>query len=459
MGEHHHHHDHHPSPHQNHHHGHHQVHHHSHGKVYDHLQKRLEANPVAIPTTPLVRQALSLLFSEEEARLDTQMPGDLATLDRLARITGMPRKRLEVMLEKMADRGLVVDFDRNGEKYYMLLPPLPGFLEFSLAKVRDDIPQKKLAGIWQQVRTTEHEVLYSSLFAGSTQFGRVLSYENTLQENIGHRVCSYDKVSEIIEDSGAIGVVLCHCRHERRLNGEEGCSHPMEVCLALGGGADLLLKHNIARRVEKAEAWDILAQTEELGLVHVLDNVQNKPSFMCNCCPCACGILQSFHNKEPFNTVMTSNFIARVDAAACNGCGRCARACPIGAISLDKVWHPEPGLRASVDESICIGCGVCARPCRKDALRLAPRAERVITPETVFHRMAVMALERNKFQDFLFTDPSKMTHRVGKLFVKSVLRLPRVKQALLQKEVNSKFINLVLDAARKSEMGWVLDLL
>ncbi len=432
---------------------------HHHHHVFDHLQKRLDAHPTGIPSTPLLRKALTIIFTEEEAQLACELPGELSNLETIAQYTGRPKDKLEKTLEGMADRGLVIDFDRNGEKYYLLLPPLPGFVEFSLACVREDIPQKEMAKAWKAVREKEHYELYSALFAGTTQFGRVVSYEETIKHAFPHEVCSYDKVSEIIEESKDIGVVLCHCRHELELNEEKVCSHPLEVCISLGQGADLLIRHNFARPIDKKEARDLLDQTQELGLVHVLDNVQNKPSFMCNCCPCACGILQTFREIEPFNTVMTSNFIAHVDTELCNGCGKCAKACPIGAISLEKIWEPKPGLQAAIDESICLGCGVCALPCKKKSLTLAPRKERVITPETAFHRMALMALERDKFQDFLFTNPSKISHQVGKTLVKSFLRLPPVKKTLLQKDVNSKFLNLLFEAARKSESGWVLDLL
>lgn len=229
--------------------------------------------------------------------------------------------------------------------------------------------------------------------------------------------------------------------------------------MALGGGADLFTRHGFGRSIDKKEAMDILALTQEEGLVHMLDNVQRKPAFMCNCCPCACGMLQSFQELEPFNTVNTANLIAAVEKTSCNGCGLCAKACPIGAITLKKVWDPEPRLLAEIDESVCLGCGICAGPCKKKAMGLVPRRERVITPETAFHRMALMALERDKFQDFLFSDPSKITHQVGKVLVKSFLRLPAVKKTLLQKEVNSKFLDLLFETARRSDSGWVLDLL
>lgn len=57
--------------------------------------------------------------------------------------------------------------------------------------------------------------------------------------------------------------------------------------------------------------------------------------------------------------------IAVVDAARCNGCGRCERKCAFGALSIEN-------RRLVIDALSCEGCGVCELMCPRGAIRMQP---------------------------------------------------------------------------------------
>ena len=69
------------------------------------------------------------------------------------------------------------------------------------------------------------------------------------------------------------------------------------------------------------------------NLVQCGENVQNKPSFICNCCKCHC---QAFMAARKFGLLVpmnTTNYIPIIDESKCVGCGKCTLACPMTAIA------------------------------------------------------------------------------------------------------------------------------
>lgn len=61
--------------------------------------------------------------------------------------------------------------------------------------------------------------------------------------------------------------------------------------------------------------------------------------------------------------------LAFADKKTCVACGVCMKACPKGAISIDR------GCYALVEEAKCVGCGLCARGCPAGCITVKERSE------------------------------------------------------------------------------------
>ena len=403
--------------------------------VYGRLQERLDLYPIGAPPADALYEILKQLYTEEEAEIGSRMPIRFADIDGIARRTGKSPDALRPVLERMAEKGLAMDFEHKGKVEYMLSPTLLGFFEFAFMRVRNDIPQKELARYMVEYAHDRPD-LARSVLAGKVQAGRTLVHESAVDPEDATRILDHESADRIIREAKARAVSLCYCRHVMEHEGR-ACEQPMDVCTTLNAAADFLVRRGLARKISREEAQDIFAATREAGLVHIGDNVRRRPAFVCHCCGCCCAMLSAINRFKMFDAVITSPFLAAIDAGKCVGCGLCAKKCPIGAI---EVGGERTEAKAAVHADACLGCGVCKPACAKVALSMEPRKERVVVPETAWHRAVLMAIERGKFQNLLFDDFERLDHAALRVITRIVVALPPVKKALLATQVRSRFL-------------------
>ena len=147
-------------------------------------------------------------------------------------------------------------------------------------------------------------------------------------------------------------------------------------------------------------------------------------------------MLSAVNKFRMFDAVVTSPFEAAFDPAKCNGCGLCAKRCPVSAIRIEGEGKAK---KAVLNPQACLGCGVCKPACNRGALSIAPRKERILVPETSWQRAVIQAIERGKFQNFLFDDFDRIDHAVLRAITRIVVGLPPVKKALLSEQMQSRF--------------------
>ena len=412
---------------------------------YSSLMERLNRDPQGAPPSELLTKILALLFTEKEAKLVGQLPMHPFSPARAAQIWRVREVEAYRTLENLAKRALLLDAENEGEKLYVLPPPMAGFFEFSLMRVRNDIDQASLSRLLYQYLNQEQEFIRGLFSEGETRLGRIMVDEDEVAPANVTQVFNYERASEVIKGARKIGIGTCCCRHKMQHLGR-ACSAPMELCMVFDAVADPLIRHGHARAIDSAHCLDLLQQARERNLVQFAENVKTGVSFICNCCSCCCEALiaaRKFCNLQP---VGSTNFIAELRQHDCSGCGRCIDACPAEAVRLVSANDPQhPWLRKCVqDRERCLGCGVCVRACKSGALFLVPREERVITPVDTAHRIVLMALERGKLQHLIWDNRESLGHRAMAAVVGAILRLPPVKQTLARSQLGSHYLQGVI---------------
>ncbi|HOS98134.1 MAG TPA: 4Fe-4S binding protein [Deltaproteobacteria bacterium] len=424
--------------------------HHIHAHAYDRLSQRLNRFPQGAPPTELLFRILSMLFSEREADLVARLPIKPFTEEQAARAWSMDPAEARAILIGLADRGLLVDLCQQDTTHYVLPPPMAGFFEFSLMRVRTDIDQKALSELFYQYLNVEEDFVRDLFVRGETQLGRTFVHESVLTPENSLHILDYERASEVIRGASHRAVSLCYCRHKMQ-HLDRACDAPLEICMTFNTSAASLIRHGIARSVDEAECLDLLQQARDLDLVQFGENVRERVNFICNCCRCCCEAMIAARRFASLHPVHTTAFLPVVDADACTGCGRCSEVCPVDAVKLAPVvtrGGGETGV-AVIQEDLCLGCALCVKNCPAKAITLVPRPARVITPLNTAHRTVVMAIERGTLQDLIFDNQVLWSHRALAGVLGAVLRLPPVKRALATEQVRSRYLEAAVRFIQK----------
>lgn len=389
----------------------------------------------------LLYEILKILFSEREAGLVSLLPIKPFNAKKAAGIWKMKESEARQILNDLADKGLLLDAAGNDDVLYSMPPPMAGFFEFSLMRYRNDIDQKSLSELFYQYMNVEEDFIRDLFLTGDTQVGRIYVNEEVLSNENALHVLDYERASEVVYNASAIGVGVCYCRHKMQ-HLRKNCDAPLDICMTFNETADSLIRHGIARKVDSSEGLDLLQVARDNNLVQFGENVQEKVSFICNCCGCCCEALIAARKFGFDNPVHTTNFIPYIIEENCNGCGKCVSLCPVEAMTLISANDPnKPSKKkAKLLEEICLGCGVCLNGCDKKGIELHSRKERVITPVNSVHRIVTMAIERGKLQNLIFDNHVLLSHRTMAAVLGVILKLPPVKQAIASQQFKSRYL-------------------
>ena len=413
---------------------------------YTSFVERINRFPQGAAPTPTLFKILRVLMSEKEAGYLSLLPIKPFGLADAAKAWRVPASEAGRILEALASRGIILDVEHpNGDMEYSLPPPMAGFFEFSLMRLRDDIDQKILSELFYEYMNVEEDFIKGLFCEGETRLGRAFVHEPSLPDSPRLHVLGYERASEVIQTASHRAVGICYCRHKMSHKGK-ACDAPMDICMTFNGVAESLIRHKIARPVETSECMDLLHRAYERNLVQFGENVRERVNFICNCCGCCCEAMLAAKRFAFLHPVQTTNYLPVVLDEQCTGCARCIDVCPVEAMGLVNAGDPRKPKRkkARVDEEICLGCGLCVKACAKDAMTMKERKNRTITPLNSAHKAVMMAIERGMLQNLIFDNRMLWNHRAMAAICGVILSLPPVKQAMASAQVKSRYMEWLL---------------
>ncbi len=341
-------------------------------KAYKALRKHLDKNmPVGFPGTfsGVEIRLLKAMFSPDEARLALHLdyrfvPAE--TVIQKAAADGLTAEDVTKRLDSMDAHGCLFAKVVDGVKQYALVPFVIGMYEMQLSRLN--------AGFYQDTREYVSKVYGLEYLSSAIPQMRVIPVAKSITPE--HNIATYDEVRDIIEKTEKqIGIAECICRKARDSMGQAcEATDRREVCLGFRDFHDTYSRHGWGRSISKEEALEILEQSQKDGLVLQPSNEQ-EPQFICACCACCCGVLEMMSVMPRPADFAATNYYAVLDTDLCNGCGKCVKACQMGAITIkDK--------KAILEVGRCIGCGLCVPGCKTDAIQLKKKATEVVPPKT-----------------------------------------------------------------------------
>jgi len=343
-------------------------------KLYRDFRKHLDRQSMGLPAirSGAEMRLLKRIFTPEEVRIAMHLSYKPKSLDEIrAGIRDDPssRRDLEHALDTMIEKGGIGHQERQGTRFYFILPLVVGMYEGQLYRLTSEFLDD--FGEYASSRAFGLAFLGTALPQMRTiPVGRSLQPE--------HHVTTHDHLQTILKRTdGPIVINECICRKAAAMKGKQcKTTSRLETCMALGDMARNCLRSGVGREIDREEALEIARRNEEDGLVLQPSNSQ-EVEFVCACCGCCCGMLSVYKKLPRPVDFWAANYFASVDTETCTGCETCVERCPVGAVSVATSLGA-----AEVNLDRCLGCGNCVVTCPTGSITLQKKDHEVVPPGT-----------------------------------------------------------------------------
>jgi Pyruvate/2-oxoacid:ferredoxin oxidoreductase delta subunit len=315
---------------------------------------------IGLEESVYIPKIFKMLADEDEAKI-LLAAAPPATVEEIAERSGVPVEKVESSIDPLFKRGLLYKSSRPGVYYRV-----KNLMQFHDATILAPGMTREFLDLWKEYHEKEfdeHMKQFQSILPRSAV--RVIPVNVAVQPDV--QVAYFDDVRQFIDKARNLAVTDCTCRVV-----DGSCGKPLEVCIQVDKAADYAIERGSGRPLTKEETLEIIRQSEEEGLVHVVGNSRGLGHIICNCCDDCC-INWVNHGKGKINFAAPSRFTAVVDPDLCTTCEVCGDRCFFDAISYDS------GV-CEIDEGKCMGCGLCFVSCEEEAITMKETRQEDFVP-------------------------------------------------------------------------------
>ncbi len=332
-------------------------------KIYE----KIERGPLGAPKAGgEVSQAflafLKLVYTPDQAQVVQQLevPYRFKKIPEIAQAAGRDEAAVKSALDALAGKCAII-----GINDMYCLPMIPMLLNNHQFYARLQPEDLEAAKLYQQFFIKEGFYKYYESSEKGTPTMRVIPVRRSLEPS--QKILDTEEAHKIIQSANHLALVPCPCRTRTEKLGIRECKdkYPIGFCIMTNASALVFEKAGLGKRVTPEQAAKYFDEMQDLGLVGITENYQDKNhDVICLCCDCCCSQVRGRTRWENPLAVAPANFVPEANED-CILCGDCEERCFFSAITLDEKLG-----RAVADPNKCLGCGVCAIGCPQSALRL-----------------------------------------------------------------------------------------